>query len=123
MRLWRASLHHSNANGSIAFVIEPGTKPRPTYSTLSRCSIIENVAIVTLATSARMTSNNSQPNLFELSTKTGQDHLAMCGRLPCGMCGRLPCGMCGRLPCGKGYLMFCVTGRCGHVFGLLMRHS
>ncbi len=32
-----------------------------------------------LATSARMTSKSGQPDLFELSTKTGQDHLTRSG--------------------------------------------
>ena len=30
--------------------------------------------------------------------------------------------MCGRLPVGKGFLTVQLVG-CGHVFGLLMRHS
>ena len=48
-------------------------------SPTSRCFITENVAMVTLATSARMTSKSSQPDLFELSTKTGQDHVTQSG--------------------------------------------
>ena len=31
--------------------------------------------------------------------------------------------MCGRLPFGKGFLNVLSFGRCGHVCGLLMRHT
>jgi len=69
----------SSKNGGTVYSIERGTKRGPTYSITSGCSIPENVAIVTLATSARMTSNSSQPDLFELSTKTGQNHTSGSG--------------------------------------------
>ena len=42
-------------------------------STASGCSITENGASVTVATSARMTSKRRQPDLFEQSTETGQN--------------------------------------------------
>ena len=51
-----------------------------TYKGLSS----ENDAKVALATSARMTSRNSQSDLFELSTKTGQDqYWVECPKLGC----------------------------------------
>jgi hypothetical protein len=34
----------------------------------------------TLATSARLTSKSGQPDLFELSTETGQDQYPLCHR-------------------------------------------
>ena len=42
-------------------------------STTLRCFITANAAMVTLATSVRMTSNSGQPDLFEPSTETGQN--------------------------------------------------
>ena len=59
-----------------AVAIDPGTKRAPTCSIASRCSTTGNDAMVTLATSARLTSKSGQPDLFELSTETGQDQLA-----------------------------------------------
>jgi len=59
-----------------AVAIDPGTKRAPTCLIASRCSTTGNDAMVTLATSARLTSKSGQPDLFELSTETGQDQLA-----------------------------------------------
>jgi hypothetical protein len=49
------------------------------FLTMGRDQIDEpDVSVmVTLATSARMTSNSSQPDLFELSTETGQDQTGL----------------------------------------------
>ena len=71
----KASLPRSNANGSIAFAIARGIKRERMCSTTLRCSIPGNDAMVTLATSARTTTNSGQPDLSELSTEMGQDQI------------------------------------------------
>ncbi len=75
----RAPLAYSNESGSTAFAIAPATKRGPTCLITSKCSTTANDAMVTLVTSARPTSRCSQPDLFERSAETGQNHVTLYG--------------------------------------------